>query len=86
MKTNIIIGIFVALLAVSCKKERTCNCTITTTVATSGGSVSSSSTSKYTVEKDKKKNFRRDATCFDRKEVSVNGAVTTTDEYKCTLD
>lgn len=86
MKTNIIIGIFVALIAVSCKKERTCNCTITTTTSAGGTSVSSSSTDKYTVEKDRKKNFRRDADCYDRKEVSVNGAVTTTDEYKCTID
>ncbi len=92
-KTSLFIVAVAALFAASCKKERSCDCTVTSTTVFSSGSFSSTTSgtgsSKDTKAKDTKKNFRRDNNCYDFKNVTVttsNGATTTdTDEYKCTI-
>ncbi len=87
-KISLVIAVVFALAAVSCKKERTCDCT-TTSTNTSPGSTTTTSSKKWTIAKDSKKNARRDADCFDRKEVQTvtnpGGSVTYTDDIKCEL-
>lgn len=94
MKKIILLASVVGLMAVSCKKERTCSCTVTSTTTTTFGSStttsSSTSTWKTTREKDTKKNFRRDAGCTNYETTSTStfngGSSTDVDKYACSLD
>lgn len=94
MKKIILLAAVVALTTVSCKKERSCSCTVTstttTTIGSSSSTSSSTSTNKRTNEKDTKKNFRRDAGCFNYEKTKVTsfsgGSSTDVDKYVCTLD
>jgi hypothetical protein len=87
-KISLVIAVVFALTAVSCKKERSCSCT-TTSTSTAPGSTSVTSSKVWTIEKDSKKNARRDSECYDRKEVQTSTfggtSVTFTDDIKCTF-
>jgi hypothetical protein len=88
-KSVLLIAAAFSLVAVSCKKERTCSCT-TTSTSTVPGSTSTTSTSKWTIEKDSKKNSRRDSDCYNYKDVSTatfgGTTYTFTDDVKCELN
>jgi hypothetical protein len=95
MKTLLIIpAIIILVFTASCRKKRTCTCTSTTTITDTypNGSTDTdvySSSTTVTAEKQTKKYFRMDNTCYDYSERSTdnNSGYTEvrTSDVSCTL-
>lgn len=94
MKKTILFSVIaLALVTVSCKKERTCECSVTETKVTTAGSFSSTSadswTTKTTAEKQTKKYFRMDQACYNTTntdtKTSGNQTTVTTTNASCTI-
>ncbi len=89
MKKIILIAIVAVAVTVACRKERTCDCTITNTAVSSAGTATTSKTVKTTIDKQKKKEFREINQCYDYTAVQTKSVgtatnmVTYTDDYKC---
>lgn len=81
---KIFIPLFViaALSITSCRKDRACTCTVTSSIV--GGSTSTTGTEVHTMGHVTK----REATsnCLSRKESQVSGTVTFEDVYDCKLN
>lgn len=84
--------ITLALVSVSCRKERTCECTSTETTVTSGltpGTETNVYSYKVSMEKQKKKEFKWMTDCVSTKEQHTNNYGPNTDvvttERKCEL-
>lgn len=92
-KTLILAVVALSLTTVSCKKDRTCDCTVTETKVTTNpaGSFTNSDTwtTKQTAEKQSKKYFRMDNNCYNSTEtdtkISGNQTTVTTTGSSCTL-
>jgi len=84
MKKNITILFLALFMLISCRKARTCYCSIrTTNVTTNGGNsntVTTNSTSSVTKESQKKVEFRKSVSCYGYKttNTSINGSTTET--------
>lgn len=84
MKKSLLFAVaVVALATVSCKKERTCECTSTYTV--NGVSTGTTDVDKYTTEKQSKKYFRKSNSCYSMTIKQTNGGVQSVTERTCTL-
>jgi hypothetical protein len=90
MKKIILLAVVaVAVTGASCRKERTCECSNTSTTVTTFGSNSTTTTntssSKYTASSQKKSFFRNAWGCYSTKSTETNNftggsSVTTTDK------
>lgn len=85
--------VIVSFMVTSCRKERSCECTVTTTTVHSTGSISTSNTDVYTShvtkEKETKKYFRITQQCYSTTSTDTrlqgNTTTTTTEDASCTL-
>ncbi len=85
--------ITIAFISASCRKERSCECTVTTTTVHSTGSVSVSNTDVYTThvtkEKERKRYFRITQQCYSTTSTDTklqgNSSTTTTEDAVCSL-
>lgn len=93
-KIILLSAIVISIAAISCKKERSCECTYTNTTVTtfnSGGTFTNTdvSTSKVTAEKQTKKFFRTHNACYSytskNTQIESNYTDVTTNEANCTL-
>ncbi|MBI2720568.1 MAG: hypothetical protein HYX39_00180 [Bacteroidetes bacterium] len=79
MKKILLVAAVAGLTMVSCKKDRVCSCTTTSTL----GSVSSSSTNDYTIVKESKHISKM--ACASKKSTQTDNGVTYTYESSCKL-
>jgi hypothetical protein len=84
MKKVIILGALVVLSMASCKKERTCACTVTPVSQTVNGVTQTISTTPITYEKKHTKVSKKGAHCVSGTETDteVSNGVTTVDVMK----
>jgi len=81
-KITLLAVAFVALTAVSCKKDRTCACTSSTVNTFSGGSTSSTNDPTSTVYTKVKKSG---VTCADNVSTTTGNGYTSVTTSKCSL-
>lgn len=76
-KITILAVAVVAISAASCRKERTCECTVI--------SGTSSATITYKADNQKKTYFRKETLCYKYTETETYAGVSTVTEYDCKL-
>lgn len=92
MKKIILLAAVASLTLASCAKERTCSCTYNNTAVTTVGgnstTTTSTSTDKYTKERDTKKNFRRNELCtnWETSNTQNFGSATVVQTVKATCE
>jgi hypothetical protein len=87
MKKIILFAIVAAAVTMaSCRKERTCNCTTTSTYPVGNTTYTSTSSVKITTEKQRKKFFKAHNDCYSTTTTSIEGGGTRTDNTDCTLN
>jgi len=87
---KVLIGIFAvgALALTSCKKDYTCDCTVTSSTDDGAGTVTSATTDvAYQFLDYKKKDAEAACTAWDETSASVTaGSIVSSTEYSCTLN
>jgi len=90
MKKILILAVVAGAVATSCRKELTCECSVTSTFtpASGGAATTTNYTTKYTKDKQKKKEFRYSQQCYDFTDTQTTttptiSAGTSVDHYKC---
>jgi hypothetical protein len=78
------IVVFFLFVGTSCRKERTCECKTTTTIVTTGfgaGTETYQTSSKVTMAKQKKNNFKATSACYSYKTVDTDNGGTGPSAY-----
>ncbi len=87
MKIIILLGaVVIVTTTTACRKERTCDCEITTTVSTGSNITTTKYTKKVTKDKQKAKQFRINEGCYNlNSTTTTTNNITTTVENQCEL-
>lgn len=86
-KIKVLIFLATLTVATACRKERTCECEVTTTVSTASGTTIKKYTKKVTKDKQKAKQFRISEECYNLNTTTTGtNNVTTTVENACELN